>query len=436
MGDGRAYAALVRARVTDSHGPAHTRVAAAVAPLLPGIALAIAGLEVGLYLIALGGLLPILRPRRMRTPVDAEIVAGAGWIDIHGARTRNQRIGAHDLTGATTATTSSGVLMSLGHKHRAQPIQIELDSHDDARALRRALGIGHGGFGVLGWRTRAGHSYRRAAAKAACVLILLVPFIALLSDMDPAIVMKIAFALGSTAIFPFAVLVDGLGGPKLPADVQLDENGVTLRTDAGWRTVTYGEVVAVDTGEDHVTLTLARGEVLRVPLARQIAGAGLGRSELEAMERQLLSCAARARGHGAEKADVTDSLEPLRRNGAPARDWLARLDVTAGLLSAGGGGYRGAGFDAKTLWTVLEDPEAPPDLRAAAARILRRAPEPETHVRITTVLATERDPETTTRIRVAMNDDLEGAARTIDDLDRAAAARSALPLPGPPPFPS
>ena len=76
---------------------------------------------------------------------------------------------------------------------------------------------------------------------------------------------------------------------------------------------------------------------------------------------------------GPLKNDVTGRVDVLRRNGESPRDWLARLDVTGQTLAAGAG-YRGTTLDSEDLWAILEDPEAEPDLRAAAARVLRHAP--------------------------------------------------------------
>ena len=57
----------------------------------------------------------------------------------------------------------------------------------------------------------------------------------------------------------------------------------------------------------------------------------------------------------------------------------ARLDMAGRMLEASTAGYRGHTLDTRrTLWAVLEDPDAEGDLRAAAARVLRHSQKPET----------------------------------------------------------
>jgi hypothetical protein len=104
----------------------------------------------------------------------------------------------------------------------------------------------------------------------------------------------------------------------------------------------------------------------------------------------------------------------LRRNGETAREWLVRLDMAGQMLSAGSG-YRGNSLDAADLWTILEDPEAEPELRAAAARVLRHSP--DNRVRIDTAVAAVRDESTNRRLRVAVEDDLDEACQELAYLD-------------------
>ena len=90
------------------------------------------------------------RQGRVRT---AELVTGPGYIEIKKAGTRAQRIDARSINGGTTARTSKGILFTLSHAKRDQPVTIEVESDADADRVRLALGIGHGGFGSVGWRT-------------------------------------------------------------------------------------------------------------------------------------------------------------------------------------------------------------------------------------------------------------------------------------------
>ena len=116
-------------------------------------------------------------------------------------------------------------------------------------------------------------------------------------------------------------------------------------------------------------------------------GSGLGPDDRDGLIKQLMSASARARGLGTSKNDVTGRVDVLRRNGESTRDWLARLDMSGRMLEASTAGYRGHTLDTEDLWTVLEDPEAEADLRAAAARVLRHSQKPETRTRIDAAVA-------------------------------------------------
>ena len=81
-------------------------------------------------------------PLRQRRPSLAELVTGPGYVEIKSAGTRNQRIEARAIVGATTARTTRGILFTLAHANRTQPLTIEVDSDADADRVRAALGIG------------------------------------------------------------------------------------------------------------------------------------------------------------------------------------------------------------------------------------------------------------------------------------------------------
>jgi hypothetical protein len=112
------------------------------------------------------------------------------------------------------------------------------------------------------------------------------------------------------------------------------------------------------------------------------------------------------------KDEVSETVEPLRRRrGEQAAPWLARVDA---LASSVGGGYRGSTFSREDLWHALEDPEADPDLRAAAARVLARVAPDELKVRVEPVLESEHDPKTRIRIAAVVNDDVEHLRAMVD----------------------
>src|SRR6185295_14836176 len=71
--------------------------------------------------LMLAGLLPMRQTRRR--PVDLEF--HPGYIRVKGAATRNQTILSKSIVGASTARTKDGVLLTLTHTGRNQPIAME-----------------------------------------------------------------------------------------------------------------------------------------------------------------------------------------------------------------------------------------------------------------------------------------------------------------------
>jgi hypothetical protein len=212
------------------------------------------------------------------------------------------------------------------------------------------------------------------------------------------------------AVLGFAELMER---GRQPTIVMASE-GLRLKTRLGWFALPYDGVQNVDDEP--------RGFVFNVPppyhtvAVEQLSAmmGGLGQSDRGTVVAQIMAAALRARGLGPHKQDVSGRVEVLRRHGESPRDWLVRLDM-AGQMLAAGSGYRGNTLDAEDLWSVLEDPEAEADLRAAAARILRHAP--NTKVRIDAAVAAVRDEATSKRLRVAIADDLDAASQELAFLD-------------------
>jgi len=91
-----------------------------------------------------------------------------------------------------------------------------------------------------------------------------------------------------------------------------------------------------------------------------------------------------------------------RKENESDADWYARLDTLT--ISAG---YRALSADPAEIWTLFEDPEAPADVRAGAARVLRRIDKDTLRVRVKDVLATVRDKETRVRIADSIEEEEE-----------------------------
>lgn len=357
-------------------------------------------------------------PLRQGVRRPAELECGPGYVDIKNAGMRSQRIDARMIAGATTARTSKGILFTLEHKKRDQPMLLEVESEADAEKIRHALGIGHGGFGQVGWRTTAS-----SAQKTAWVGRLLTALIGfticglgfLVSDDAAGIaaLMTAQFAL----ITMILSIVGWLAQPQMQS-VVMTSAGLKIQTTQGWFTLPYGQILGIEAGPGVLNFHVPPPyNVVQVPTEGILRGSGLGPSDRDALIKQIMSASARARGLGVEKLDVSGRLDMLRRNGESPRAWLARLDMAGQMLETSSAGYRGQTLDADDLWAILEDPDAESDLRAAAARVLRHLPRPETRTRIDAAVAAVRDEATTKKLRIAIRDDVDGASHELATLD-------------------
>lgn len=414
----------MRVSFSDPQGPRLLRAA----PYLPPLALFVlacalpfwgtvttlllACTAVGLFHAA--GMIPL----RQGTTLPAELECGPGYVEIKKAGLRSQKIEARMIAGGTTARTSRGILFTLDHRKRDQPILLEVENEADAEKIRHALGIGHDGFGSVGWRTTAS-----SAQKTAWVGRLITALIAFtisglgffVSDDAAGIValMTAQFAL----ITMILSVVGWLAQPQMQS-VVMTSAGLKIQTTQGWFTLPYGHILGIEVYPNTLSFRVPPPyNVVQVETEGLLRGSGLGPSDREALIKQIMSASARARGLGVEKQDVSGRLDMLRRNGESPRSWLARLDMAGQMLETTSAGYRGQTLDADDLWAILEDPDAESDLRAAAARVLRHLPRPETRTRIDAAVAAVRDESTTKKLRIAIRDDVDGASHELAMLD-------------------
>jgi hypothetical protein len=399
-------------RMVPYAGPIALFLFACLGPLSTSDSVLTATLAFGLFHLA--GILP-LRQARVR---KAELVTGPGFVTIRNAGTRSQRIDARSIVGGTTARTRSGILFTLAHAKRDQPISIEVESNSDAERVRHALGIGHGGFGTVGWRTSPSSSVQsgfwgRLLTAAMALAIAGIGFF--VSGAAAAIV---AAMLGQFAFVSVALSIVGYFGRGGTPSVVMGPDGLHVQSRQGTYAVPYDHVLGIEAIDGALRFRVPPPyHSVDVPTGGARMGGGLGPDERDALIKQIMSAAARARGLGASKEDVTGRIDSLRRNGESPRDWLARLDMAGRMLETSTAGYRAHTLDAADLWAVLEDPEAEADLRAAAARILRHSQKPDTRLRIDAAVAAVRDDTTSRRLRIAIRDDIDDASQELAALD-------------------
>jgi hypothetical protein len=409
----------MRVVFSDPQGTRTSRALPYVGPLavlLVGVVGPLGAVNSVLTAVLAFGLLHLVAalPLRQRRPRPAELVAGPGFIAITEAGTRTQRIDARSIVGGTTARTRRGVLFTLAHAKRDQPITLEVDSDADAERVRHALGIGHGGFGAVGWRTSPSSAARAAfwGRIATFVIASIVAGIGFSGTNEAAT--AIGMLLGQFGLLGVIFSLAGLFGRPTPPGIEMTAAGLRMLTTQGWFTIPYDHVLGIEPLPDRLRV--------RVPppyhaVEVLTADTLLTGEDRDALIKQILSASARARGLGSSREDVSGRIDALRRNGESPRAWLARLDLAGRMLGSAAGGYRGNTLDSEDLWAVLEDPDADAELRAAAARVLRHSPQPEARTRIDAAVAAVRDEATNARLRVAVDDDLENASRELETLE-------------------
>ncbi|HEX3343512.1 MAG TPA: hypothetical protein VHS09_03020, partial [Polyangiaceae bacterium] len=346
---------------------------------------------------------------RLRTR-SCTVLVEPGAIRVTHAGLASQRIAAADVRAASTAQLSGGrCSLALARHEEGDALWLELEKTADVDRVRRALGIGHAGFGALRWPSPRGGFHNTATA---------VDLVATLGWLG----MVVAVWAGDVE------LALALALPVLPATIIAMVLATTARpwrhgaalSPHGLRHVVDGH--ATFSPWEAVVDAKVEGTGLRIETvhgAETVAMRAAPPAVREHLAAQINSAVRRSRGEGPPPPALPASLAVLSRRDEGHRAWLERLDATAASM-AQGEGYRHASVDAQDLWTTLDSPDAPPSLRAAAARILARVAPAEAGDRIGKALAMEHDGETRRCIRVALEEDVEVAARELDRLDDAA----------------
>ncbi len=335
---------------------------------------------------------------------DGGVLVHPGSIEIVGAGLLDQPVYASSVVGASTARTMVGVTLALVRRGSAdRPLVLDFDHEADLDAVRRALGLGHFGFGEVGWPTRV----RSTVLQGSAVLALAWLAMALCSAFDFEL-LAFALALVVLPVTVVALLVACVQSPHGPR-VALTSAGVRFTDLPVWiPPIRYADVLHASVDPTGIQLTTNAGPML-IPMGQSLP------EERAHLVAQILSAAARARGEGVLPPSLPGSLARLAPRGESERAWLQRIDATAASI-ASAEGYRGSDLDPKDLWVALESPDAPARVRAAAARVLARVAPDEAKTRVAQVLACDRDARACACIRVALEDDVDTAARELEEL--------------------
>jgi hypothetical protein len=328
-----------------------------------------------------------------------------GAIRLRRAGAVSQHIRAADVRAASAARLPTGFSLALvRYEPGDPPLWLELQTADDVERVRRALGVGHSGFGELSWPPRRTFHGKRTPVDVLAAALWLATIAAVYANSEADVTLGVLFVV-------LAVVATALGAATRRSrhGVSLSPAGLTIADGARTRTP-WADVVAADAqGEALLVRTSAGAQLVPTPDALPL--------EREHLVAQIRSAALRAHGEGPLPPGVPSSLAVLAPRDEGSRAWIERVDATAATL-LDRDGYRRTGVVERDLWETLESTDAPPRLRAAAARILARVAPEEAGPRIAQVLVQEHDAGAGDCIRVALEEDVELAAQAFDRLDR------------------
>ncbi len=280
--------------------------------------------------------------------------------------------------------------MSLWLRGRTSPVTLEVSRTEDIDALRKALGIGHSGVGVLGWQQRS----RPRGTTAFLVLLYL--WVALITLMFSA-------AVGFYFSTLFAFLAFECSRPGI--DLTMNAHGVQVRNGKSWQTMYYRELARVENiGVSICFWFLAENRVSHWLIPPVILG-GMSPNERRILVAQLNAAIGRAHGFGEQKSEANARILLQRRPEEDGNAWLSRLHGIARSITQGDA-YRRSPLSVDEVWDVLEDPDSDAELKEGAARVLAQANAPNARVRIESALSTLRDDAAQRRIRVVADEAL------------------------------
>ncbi|HEY8090892.1 MAG TPA: hypothetical protein VIF09_23685 [Polyangiaceae bacterium] len=401
---------MMHARVCDPSGPRAWRVAALVGALPLAVLAAVLPIDnlarvvmmlLGVaWLVAGRVVVPRLRPR----PCVVEVEPGA--IRIRHAGMCGQRLHARDVKAASTAQLDGGYALGLvRHADGDCPLWLEMRTREDLDRVRKALGVGHLGFGTIMWPPQRGLAHTTATGVDIAAALGWLGIVG-------ATLLRAVGVVGLLAIFVLPITIIAL----VLAIVRQTPRGVLclgppgVRAEAGpaggfapWSAVRGARVerggIAVETTSGQ-TLVPIDGAIPR---------------EREHLAAQIASGGQRAVGKGSIAPDVPASVAVLAPRDEPTRAWLERIDATAATL-ASKNGYRDVDVAEGDLWDTLESPDAPTPLRAAAARILARVDAEGSRARIARAVEMEHDTSARDQLCVALEDSADVAAEALETL--------------------
>jgi hypothetical protein len=380
-------------------------------------------LAVGLGLLSLSRVLP---PRFAER--EARLELGPGRVDVREAGALAQRIVATRVRAASTAQLEGAYAVAIEGPGRGRhPLVLEVESAADVERICDALGVGYYGVGELRWPGGSRRLERLVAwgGAAGCAFVAACAAAPALIDwFAPAFALAVAWVVTASLVLAGLALEQlRRGGPA--HWVALTKAGLDLsQMPLAYRFVPYHLIEEVAEEKGAVALTLAKPYgALRIPLPSPSALDGGSDADVAAFAAQLRTAARRARGDRAPEPSVSPAVETLRRQGESVKAWLERLDATAQAMRAGSI-YRGAAVSAHELREALDNHDADPELRAAAARVLLRVDPGEARPHVDAAVATLRDADARRRLRLVADEVDEADGEALEALEALEARRA------------
>lgn len=359
-----------------------------------------------------------------------KIGVGPGSISLRGGITSRTKIRTSDVVGGSTARLGDKIFLTLSiGKQPSPPVSIELDSEEDARRIRDALAIGHDGFGTVLWPVgRPTTSSARDFFAFSCVMLALIQLVGHFIDPD-AWYTLLAAGFAWLSLFTYGLLALDVSS-RIPPYLALRADGIHHYKNNRWTRVGFDDIRGIQRDGNTLVVWKASDPMpLAIPLSNMPSFYVPSPAAVEQIVAQGNAAGARAQGARPEKAEVETPLDVLHRYpGEDVRAWLSRVELAASSIDVGG--YRGGALSERDLWTLFEDPDADPDLRVAAARILGRVVRDRAaRERLTVIAAAVRDIVQGKRIRVALDEDLEEAATELARMEtRSLEVRAFRPM--------
>jgi hypothetical protein len=349
-----------------------------------------------------------------------------GAVKIREAGVFSQTLRARSINALSVVRTERGIMGARGSAAPTSavaiqrplrggvPLVLDVATDADARRIREVLGVGRQGYGYLAFTTAPRRVPTLEYAGQFCLLMIILCGLGLTTAGGP-----LLMAVVVAAALPF------MRPPMTGRKIFFDAEQVRVPDGPGWRDIAYREIARVVRLPYNLTLVLHTGETIVVPFATtRWTLEGMTSEEADHVAAQL-ECAARRAEVGWTNDDDEDALSrlsALRQGRLLARDWITRLDTCAQMMRRGGG-YRGPAFEEHDLFSVVESPDADPELRGAAARILLRVA-PHARTRVDAAVASMRDEGEIERVRILLEPDAEKASDELDAFDVRTLARS------------